>query len=134
MDKLARVGQEARESMEARISDIQAPPSATLFLDLYVYAAAGWQATRVVAQEVDFSGLGEQKQLTARANILKLIEILRETCDGLVVDERLVKINYRSLPVEGTTLSRLLSEISAELAALQPLDIASRLAFLTSKQ
>ncbi len=132
--KLEEIGHEARESMEARIGDIEPPPSATLFLDLYVYAATGWQAARVVAQEATFSGLGELKQLTARANILKLIEILRETCDGVMVDERLVKINYRYLTVDGTALHKLLGEISVDLAVLQPLDIASRLAFLTSKQ
>jgi len=131
-NKLDKVGQEARDAAAKRVSDSRVAEPGSQFVDLYTYTADGWKAARITQTDVDFSGLGAVKQPTARANIRAILELLREDFTARV-DERLNHVTYRSSVVGGVALHQVLRSISAHLADLPPMDLGSRLAFLTTK-
>lgn len=128
MDQLGKVAKEAKESAKQRLSDIDAGPEPSMFLDLYVYAADGWRAVRLTPAGVDFSGLGDLMKPTARANIQTILE----TLENAHLDERLMHVTYRFSVVGGTALNKVLGEIAEDLGAIPPMDLGSSLVFLTS--
>jgi hypothetical protein len=129
LDKLDQVVQQSREDMKKRVSDVGMEPEPALFMDLYAYAAGIWHCVRFSTGRVDFAGLGKRMKSTMRENLWAVFECFENS----VVDERLVKVNYRQQVVSGMAMPKLLAEIDADLALLPPMDVGSRLAFLTSK-
>lgn len=123
---------DARDSNEKRFSGMQVVEPTELFLDVYAFGTSGWKAARLSPSHTDFSGLGERKQATARANMGVILEAFRVEF-GARVDERLIKVTYKPTIVSGQALNQVLSSISEHLGALPLLDIGSKLAFLTSK-
>jgi hypothetical protein len=132
-DKLDEIRDETKEDLRKQIGAIGETPTASLSLDIYNYSANGWQCARVSAQQTDFSGLGTLKQPTGRANIQSILESCRKDCDDACIDERLMKVSYRTTTLGGVALSKILGNVSQLLAVLPPMDLASRLAFMTSK-
>jgi hypothetical protein len=132
-DRIDKLKEDAKRDMKREVSKIQAAPAAVLALDIYSYGAAGWQSARLFAHQTDFSGLGALKQPTGKGNFQKILDTFKQQFENARIDERLVKVSHRSASVGGVALSRILGEASAQLAQLQPMDLASRLAFLTSK-
>jgi hypothetical protein len=108
---------------------ISTGPEDSVFLDLYAHTAGGWMAVRFASAEVDFSGLGDKMQPSAQQNVWSVIESF-EQCS---VDERLMGVVFRRSMVAGKAVHLLLHEIDEDLGLLPPVDLASRLAFLTSK-
>lgn len=102
------------------------------FLDVYAYTREGWRAARITQTDVDFSGLGAMKQPTARANIRAILGMLGQELEAHV-DERLQHVAYRSSVVGGVALNQVLRSISPHLGDLPPMDLGSRLVFLTAK-
>jgi len=132
VDKLDKMAADARDSAETRLSSAQYAEPTELFLDVYAFGAGGWKATRLAPSNTDFSGLGDQKQPMARANIDAIANVLKGDF-GARMDERLVKVTYKPTIVSGIALTQVLGEISEQLASVPLLDLGSRLVFLTSK-
>ncbi|NIM49915.1 MAG: hypothetical protein GTN62_06475 [Gemmatimonadales bacterium] len=128
MDQLSKAAREAKESAKQRLSDIDAGPEPSMFLDLYVPAADAWRAVRLTPAGVDFSGLGDLMKPTARANIQTILEAL----ENAHLDERLMHVTYRFSVVGGMAMNKLLAEIAEDLSAMAPMDLGSSLVFLTS--
>jgi hypothetical protein len=104
-----------------------------LFLDLYVAIGDGWRTGRLTSEHVDLGGLGELKQTSFAGNIRAILDELREHFEDAWVDERLMNVNYHYAMVSGMAMPKLLGDISPELAHVDPFDLASRLALLTTQ-
>jgi hypothetical protein len=128
LDKLDQVVQQSREDMKKRVSETGNEPEPSLFMDLYAFSA-GWHCVRFSTGGVDFRGLGRRMKSIMRENLRAIVECFERA----VLDERLVKVTYRQQVVSGMALHKLLGEIDWGLGGLQPMDLGSRLAFLTSK-
>jgi hypothetical protein len=131
-NKLDKMAQDAKDAATKRVSDSRVAEPGAQFVDLYTYTGEGWKASRITQIDVDFSGLGAIKQPTARANLRAILDQLRGDFAARV-DERLNHVTYRSSVVGGVALNQVLRSISAQLADLAPMDLGSRLAFLTTK-
>jgi len=114
---------------EARGISVSTGPEDSVFLDLYVHTPGGWVAARIASSEVDFSGLGDKMQPSAQQNVWQVIEGFNH-CS---VDERLMGVAFRRSIVGGRAVHLLLGEIDEDLGLIPPVDLASRLSFLTSK-
>jgi len=123
---------ERRESGSKHLADQHAAEPTGMFLDVYAKRAERWHAARIIPGSVDFSGLGDQMQPSARGNIRTVITTLRSRFEVLV-DERLVKVTYRDTTASGTPLRHVLGGISEDVASLGMFELGSRLAFLTAK-
>lgn len=132
VDKLDKMAKDARDAAEKRLSEVQFAEPTEQFLDVYVFGSGTWGAARLASSHTDFSGLGDRKQPTARANVGAILDLLKEDY-GARVDERLVKVTYKPSIVSGVALNQVLGRISEQLAGVPLLDVASVLAFLTSK-
>ena len=132
LNKIDQMAADARDAAGTRIGDMQANVATELFLDIYALGGEGWKPVRLTQSCTDFSGLGEAKQPSGRANLTAIKDAIRERC-GARVDERLVKVTYKPAIVSGIALNQVLRAISEQLAAQPLLDIGAGLAFLTSK-
>jgi hypothetical protein len=132
-DKLDQLKEEAKQDMKKQVGQIQEAPTAVLSLDIYAYTSNGWQAARMIANQADFSELGALKQPTAKANVQKILDTLKQNFENAKIDERLMKVSHRSYSVGGVALSRVLAEVSEELGNMLPAELATRLVFLTVK-
>jgi hypothetical protein len=132
IDKLDKMAADAKDSAGTRLSGTKSVDPVEVFLDVYALGDGGWRATRLAPSLTDFSGLGERKQATGRANIGAVVEMLEEVY-GARVDKRLLKVAYKPAVVSGVALIQVLRSISERLATLPLMDVGSALAFLTSK-
>jgi hypothetical protein len=123
---------EEKDSAIMHVDDSRSAEPIAHFLDVYAYTRDGWRAARITQTDVDFSELGAIKRPTARANIRAILAMLRQDLEAQV-DERLQHVAYRSSVVGGVALNRVLRSISPHLGDLPPMDLGSRLAFLTTK-
>jgi hypothetical protein len=131
--KASKKLEDARDDAAQRLGDLEVEPEPALFVDLYVHKPDGWQTIRITTSNIDFSGLGAAKQPTARANLQQIVDALRDRFTNAKVDERLVHVTFHHGIVSGVALSKVLTEISADLGSLPLMDVGSRLAFLTTK-
>ena len=132
VSKLDKIAEEARDAAETRLSDKRTATPTELFLDIYAFSKDGWQSARIAPSLTDFSGLGDRKQPTAKANIGAIVDVLKAHF-GARVDERLMKVSYKTSIVSGMAVNQVLGAISEDIASLSMLEIGSQLAFLTSK-
>ncbi|UCG88670.1 MAG: hypothetical protein JSW71_09075 [Gemmatimonadota bacterium] len=132
INKLDKMAQEAKDAATNRISDSRMAELGAQFLDIYTFTPEGWKAARITQTDVDFSELGAIKQPTTKANIRAILDKLHE-CFEARLDERLQHVTYKSSVIGGVALNQVLRGISTRLGDLPPMDLGSRLAFLTTK-
>ena len=118
-----------------------------VFLDLYLHANGGLTRATIAPDVVDFTALGEMKQLTASDNMSVCLREIERRFSNLHLDRRLEGVKPRkrvrpdSIPRAerkllsfGTpALAQVLESISEELRDITQFELGSRLAYLMAR-
>ncbi|MBI4606781.1 MAG: hypothetical protein HY721_32860 [Planctomycetes bacterium] len=102
------------------------------FVDLYFEEERGAQRLHLASGAVKFTGLGERMRSTFGENVEALAALLRERLRAVREDGRLMDVPPRLPPVSGAGLPRVLESLKGSIRGVDPLELASRLVFLTS--
>ncbi len=142
-DGLVGLGGLGRRASMASMPDAPVGPS---FVDLYVDQNGHLARLAVVQDMVDFAGLGELKLPRAADNVAMFMAECESRFKAARVDRRLTNLAPRPRPMVVITsspdapgelgyrtepLGQVLESVSSSLKAINPFDLASRLAYLT---
>jgi hypothetical protein len=126
----ASITSEAEREKERIASRTPVTSAGIAFLDCY-FMKTGALRRITFGQGLNFAGLGEHKRATFNDNLDTLLDLIAQTFAEVRVDPRLIDIQPRQTPVIGVVLPRVLESVTGG-RPLPPLELASRLAFLTA--
>ncbi len=102
------------------------------FIDAYFMRPGQLKRITIAQGTVSFAGLGPEMRGTAQENFQVLIQLVGQAHADAWLDERLVDIQARQTPVIGIAMPAILDAIAAGGPQPDPLELASRLVFLSA--